>query len=39
VADLSNVTKPAIQKRAIENLKKADNELGKGVAMGLGLEK
>jgi catalase len=29
VADLSHVTVPAIQKRAIENLKKADERLGK----------
>jgi catalase len=39
VADLSNVTVPAIQKRAIENLKKADERLERGVAAGLGLEK
>ncbi|TFH53569.1 MAG: hypothetical protein E4G89_00850 [Methanothrix sp.] len=37
VADLSHVTVPAIQKRAIENLKKADERLGKAVAMGLKL--
>jgi catalase len=39
VADLSHVTDPAIQKRAVENLKKADEGLGRGVAVGLGLEK
>jgi catalase len=39
VADLSHVTNPAIQKRAVENLKKADEGLGRGVAVGLGLEK
>jgi len=39
VADLSNVTDLNIQKRAIENLKKADDRLGKAVAMGLKLEK
>jgi catalase len=39
VADLSHVTDPAIQKRAIENLKKADEGLGRGVAVGLKLEK
>jgi len=39
VADLSHVTNPAIQKRAIENLAKADEGLGRGVAVGLGLEK
>ncbi|TFH49042.1 MAG: catalase [Methanothrix sp.] len=39
VADLSHVTDPAIQKRAVENLKNADDGLGRGVAVGHGLEK
>jgi catalase len=38
VADLSHVTDPDIQRRAIENLKKADERQGRGVAVGLGLE-
>lgn len=38
MADLSHVTDPAIQKRAVENLKKADEGLGRGVAVGLKLE-
>jgi catalase len=39
VADLSHVTDPAIQKRAVENLAKANDGLGRAVAAGLGLEK
>ncbi|MCX6673567.1 MAG: hypothetical protein NTY37_07295 [Methanothrix sp.] len=39
VADLSHVTDPAKQKRAIENLKKADEGMGRAVAVGLGLER
>jgi catalase len=39
VADLSHVTNPAIQKRAVENLAKADEVLGRSVAVGLKLEK
>jgi len=39
VADLSHVTDPAIQKRAIENLRQADENLATSVARGLGLEK
>jgi len=37
VADLSHVTNPAIQKRAIENLRQADEDLAASVAKGLGL--
>ena len=37
VADLSHVTKPEIQRRAIENLARADENLGAAVAQGLGL--
>jgi catalase len=39
VADLSHVTDVKIQKRAVENLAKADEGLGRAVAVGLGLEK
>jgi len=39
VADLSHVTDPAIQKRAIENLRQADENLATSVARGLGLDK
>ena len=39
VFDLSHVTKPEIQKRAIENLRKADKNLGAAVAKGLSLQK
>ncbi|HWR24631.1 MAG TPA: catalase, partial [Methanosarcina sp.] len=39
VFDLSHVTKPEIQKRAIENLSKADKNLGAAVAKELDLEK
>jgi catalase len=39
VADLSHITYPAIQKRAVENLAKADEGLGRAVAAGLKLEK
>jgi catalase len=39
VADLSHVTDPAIQRRAIENLRQADENLATSVARGLGLEK
>ncbi len=39
VFELSHVTKPEIQKREIENLRKADKNLGAAVARGLGLEK
>jgi catalase len=38
VADLSHITNPVIQKRAIENLKKTDEWLGRSVALRLGLE-
>jgi hypothetical protein len=34
VADLSHVTDPAIQKRAIENLAKADDGLGNSCGCG-----
>lgn len=37
VADLSHVTNPAIQKRAIENLRQVDEDLAASVAKGLGL--
>lgn len=37
VADLSHVTDSAIQKRAIENLRQADENLAASVARGLGL--
>ena len=37
VADLSHVTDPAIQRRAIENLRQADKNLAASVAKGLGL--
>lgn len=39
VFELSKVTKPEIQKREIENLRQADQNLGAAVARGLGLEK
>ena len=37
VADLSHVTKPEIQRRAIGNLAKVDENLAATVAKGLGL--
>ena len=37
VADLSHVTKPEIQKRAVENLAQVDEGLAANVAKGLGL--
>jgi catalase len=37
VADLSHVTNPAIQRRAIENLRQTDEDLAASVAEGLGL--
>jgi len=39
VADLSHVTDPAIQKRAVEKLKNTDEGLGRCVAVGHGLVK
>ena len=39
VFDLSHVTKPEIQKRAVDNLQQADKNLGAAVAQGLGLKK
>ena len=39
VADLSHVTDPAIQRRAIENLRQADENLATSVARGLSLDK
>ena len=36
VADLSHVTKPEIQKRAIGNLAQVDENLAASVAKGLG---
>lgn len=39
VFDLSHVTKPEIQKRAVDNLRQADQNLGTAVAQGLDLKK
>jgi len=38
VVDLSQVTKPEIQMRVLENLRQADEDLAAAVASGLGLE-